>query len=89
VVVCKKDDLETFRTEIRGHTSSIEILPLTVHMEMTTMDARRQDMQYRSLAGNIQDLAFQATGTLSAITESVAQNVQRGKLLIESSALII
>lgn len=87
--VCKKDDAETFRAEIRGHTSSIDILLLTVHMNATTIDSRKQDMQHKGLAGKIQDLSFQAMGKLRAIADGVAQSVQQGKALLESSAQIV
>lgn len=87
--VCKKDDLETFRAEIRGHTSSIEILLLTMQMEATTTHTRKQDSQHKSLSARIQDFSCQAMGTLGSITDSVAQTVQQGKALLESSAQVV
>lgn len=87
--VCKKDDLEKFRAEIRGHTSSITILLLTLQMGATTVQTRKQDSQQKSLAGRIQDFSSQAMGVLSTITDSVAQSVQQGKALLESSAQIV
>lgn len=87
--VCKKDDLDTFRAEIRGHTSSIEILLLTMQLEATTTQTRKQDSQHKSLSGRIQEFSCQAMGMLSAITDTVAQSVQQGKELLESSAQVI
>ena len=88
--VCKKNnDLETFRAQIRGHTSSIEILLLTVQMEATAMDTRKQDSHNNSLASKIQDLSNHVMGKLSAISDSVGQCVQQGKALLESSAQIV
>lgn len=87
--VCKKDDLETFRAEIRGHTSSIEILLLTVQMEVMTTHTRKQDSHRKSLASQIQDLSCQAMRKLSTIADSVAQSVQQGKTLLESSVQIV
>jgi hypothetical protein len=86
---CKKDDVETFRAKIRGHTSSIEILLLTMQMEATTAYTRNQDSQNKSLARAIQDFSFQAMGILATITGSVAQSVQQGKLLLETSAQVV
>lgn len=86
---CKKDDVETFRAEIRGHTSSIEILLLTLQMEAATMHMRKQESQYKSLARAIQDLSFQAMRMLATITGGVAQSVQQGKALLESSTQIV
>jgi len=50
------------------------------------MDARKQEIYHNSLAGKIQDLSFQAMGKLSATADGVAQSVQQGKALLESSA---
>ncbi|KAH0548194.1 hypothetical protein GP486_008089, partial [Trichoglossum hirsutum] len=87
--ICKKDDLETFQAEIRGHTSSIEILLLTMQMDVTTTHARKQDSQHKSLASRIQNFSCQSMSMLSAITDSVAQSVQQGKALLESSAQVV
>lgn len=87
--VCKKDDIETFRAEIRGHTSSLEILLITVQMEATTMDIRQRHSHHRGLASMIQGLFCQAMGKLSVIADTVAQSAQQGKTLLESSNRII
>jgi hypothetical protein len=87
--VCKKGDLDAFRAEIRGHTGSLEILLLSVAMESTTVQGRKQDEQHRSLGSRIQQISCQIFGKLSAITDSIAQNIQQGKQLLESSAQII
>lgn len=86
---CKKNDVEVFRAEIRGHASSIEILLMTIQMEATTRHIRKQDSQHKSLARRIQDFSCQVMGTLSTITDSVAQSVQQGKALLESSAQVV
>jgi hypothetical protein len=87
--ICKKGDLETFRAEVRGYTSSIEILLLTIQMEATTTYTRKQNSQHKSLASRIQDFSCQSIGVLSTITNSVAQSVQQGKALLESSAQVV
>ncbi|EUC46322.1 hypothetical protein COCMIDRAFT_67724, partial [Bipolaris oryzae ATCC 44560] len=86
--VCKKNDLETFRAQIRGHTSSIELLLMTVQMEAATIDALKQDSHNKRLASNMQNLSCQVMGKLTAIASSVGQCVQQGKALLESSAQI-
>ena len=86
---CKKDDLETFRAEVRGHISSIEILLLTMQMEVATVHTQKQDSQYKSLATRIQDFSCQVMGMLSTITAGVAQSVQQGRVLLESSARVV
>jgi len=86
---CKKQDLEEFRAEIRGHTSSIEILLLSMQIEATTMHTRKQDSQYKGFASKIQDFSNQVMGMLSTITDSVAHSVQQGKALLELSAQVV
>lgn len=85
----KKDDVETFRAEIRGHTSSIEILLLTMQMQATSTHARQQGSQNKSLARWMQDFSGQVMGKLSTITNSAAQSVQQGKALLEASAQVV
>ncbi|KAF2432595.1 hypothetical protein EJ08DRAFT_585341 [Tothia fuscella] len=87
--VCKKDDLDNFRAEIRGHASSIEILLLTVAMDATSTNAKKQDEQNKSLGSRIQDFSMQVFGKLNTITDSIAHNVAQGKALLESSAQIV
>jgi hypothetical protein len=86
---CKKDDVKTFRAEIRGHTSSIDILLSSMQLEATTMHMRKQDSQHKSLARGIQDMSFQVMGILATIIDSVAQSVQQGKALLASRAQIV
>ncbi|KAB2104143.1 hypothetical protein AG0111_0g7300 [Alternaria gaisen] len=86
---CKKDDVETFRAEIRGHTSSVQILLSTLQMEATTMLMRRQDTQQRRLTTRIRDFSYEAIGMLAAITASVAQSVEQGNALLELSVRIV
>ena len=87
--VCKRDDVEALRAEIRGHTSSIEVLLMTLQVEAMTTHARKQVSHHKSLASKIQDFSFQALGKLSELTSNVAQTVQQGKAMLESSAQII
>ncbi|KAF2993058.1 hypothetical protein E8E13_000092 [Curvularia kusanoi] len=86
---CKKKDVDTFRAEIQGHISSIDILLSLVQLEATTMHMRKQDLQHKSLARGIQDLSFQVMGVLATIASGVAQSVQHGKALLETSAQIL
>jgi hypothetical protein len=76
--VCKKEDLQNFRAEIRGHTSSIDILLLIVNMEATTIQSDRQSQQQKSLAGMVQGFLSQVMGKLGAIADSVSQTLQQG-----------
>lgn len=86
---CKKSDVETFRAQIRGHTSSIEILLLTIHMEATSTQAKVQTAQNQRFTGRMQDVSFQIMGRLGAITTTLAQSVQQGKALLESSVQVV
>lgn len=87
--VCKKDDLEKFKADLRGHTGAIEVLLLVVQMEATTMQARRQDEGQKTLAGKIQEFSSQWLGRVSAISDGVNQSVQQGKALLEATTKIV
>jgi hypothetical protein len=58
-------------------------------MDATTVHTRKQDSHHKSLASKMQDLSCRAMGILSTITDRVAQSVQQGKVLLESSAQIV
>lgn len=87
--VCRKEDLQAFRAEIRGYTSSIEILLLTMQMEATTTSSRKKDLQNKSIAGMMQEFSCQVMTMLNTVTDGIAQSVQQGKQLIETSAQIV
>lgn len=87
--VCKKDDVDAFRAEIRGHTGSLEILLMAMFMESTKIQRRKQDEQHRSLGNKMQQFSGQILGQLSGVANSIAHNIQQGKLLLEYSAGIV
>ncbi|KAH6842363.1 hypothetical protein B0I37DRAFT_381750 [Chaetomium sp. MPI-CAGE-AT-0009] len=87
--VCKKDDMERFKADLRGHTGAIEVLLLAVQMEATTIQARKHDEAQKTLAGKIQESSLQWLGRLSAITDGVNQSVQQGKALLDATAKIV
>lgn len=87
--VCKKDDVNTFRAEIRGHTGSLEILLLSMSMESTKMQGRKQEEINKCLGNRIRQFSGEVLGKLNAITDSIAHNIRQGKLLLESSAEIV
>lgn len=85
---CGKE-LETFRAQIRGHTSSIEILLVTTPTEATSMQGRKQNSHHKTLSGLIQDFSNDTLGLLRKVTHGIAQSVQQGKQLLETSAEIV
>jgi hypothetical protein len=87
--VCKKDDMERFKADLRGHTGAIEVLLLAIQMEATTMQARRQNEGQKTLAGKIQEFSSQWLGRLPAITDGVNQSVQQGKALLDATAKMV
>jgi hypothetical protein len=60
-----------------------------MQMEATTTSSRKQDVQNKRIAGRMQDFSFQVMSMLKTITSGIAQSVQQGKQLIETSAQII
>jgi hypothetical protein len=77
--VCKKKEVDNFRVEIRAHTSSIQLL-------MDAIQAKNQQMQYKSLGGKIQEFYFQTMRKLRAIADDVTQNAQDRKSLLQTCA---
>jgi hypothetical protein len=87
--VCKKEDIERFKADLRGHTGAIEVLLLAVQMEATTMQSRKQIEGQKTLAGKIQESSSQWLSKLSIITDGVNQSVQQGKALLDATAKIV
>ena len=87
--LCAKEDLEKFRAEIRGHTSSLNILLTTIQIKAMTLNRSMDDSHHNSLASMIQGLTCNAMGKLSAITATVAESVRQGRQLLEASAQIV
>ncbi|RYP71262.1 hypothetical protein DL771_004954 [Monosporascus sp. 5C6A] len=80
---------KNFRAEIAAHTGSIEVLLLTVQMDMTTIHARGEQRQYETLTGRIQELSNHGMSKLAAIAGGIAEDVQQGRSLLESSAKVL
>ncbi|KAL3455946.1 hypothetical protein BJX64DRAFT_53429 [Aspergillus heterothallicus] len=87
--VCRQDDVDTFRAEIRGHTSSLEMLLKAVHMRATAIGQAKSDAQNRSMVTTLQSMFSQMMRSLGHITSAIAETAQQGKALLESSTQII
>jgi hypothetical protein len=87
--LCKVDDLAAFRAALQGHSSSIQILLLTVEMKRSSIQEQRQDQQQNSLTGLIQDMSFQWMTKLSVIASTVVDCLQQSKQLLQSTAEIM
>jgi len=83
--LCKEDDLANFRAQIRGHTSSLDILLSTIQLEALTIDRRKQN----SLANMIQNFSCSILNKLGVITTTIAESVRQGKELFEVSTQIV
>lgn len=64
--LCKKDDLLKFKTNLMGHTKSIELLLITLHMGSTRIAGKKQEAGNRTLATRIQESYFGVTRALPA-----------------------
>jgi hypothetical protein len=87
--VCKKDDIERFRADLRGHTGALEVLLLAVQIGATTMQSRKQIEGQKTLANKIQESSSQWLRKLSIITDSINQSVHQGKALLDTTAKIV
>jgi hypothetical protein len=87
--VCRQEDVDTFRAEIRGHTSSLEMLLATVHARAMVVGQSRSDIQHRTLVTTIQSMCSEVMQKLGHMTNAIAQNVRHCKALLESSAQVV
>lgn len=87
--VYKKGKVDTFRAEIRGHTSSIQVLIGAIELDATTKLARNQQARKKGLAGRIQEFSLQAMGKLRAIANDAAQTARRSTNLLYICADIL
>lgn len=84
--VCRKEDMQNFRTEIAAHTGSIQVLLLSVQMDMTTMHARSEHDQDKALVRGVQELSSQVMSKLADIADGIAAGVQQGRSLLGTGA---
>jgi len=86
--VCKKDDLERFKADLRGHRGAIAVLLLALQMAAATIQTKRIDEGQKMLAGSIQEFSSQWLSRLSVVADTVGQAVQQGKMLLKATAEI-
>ncbi|CZR68083.1 uncharacterized protein PAC_17982 [Phialocephala subalpina] len=87
--LCKKDDLVKFKADLVGHTESIELLLMTLHMGSTRIEGKRQEENYKTLAGKMQEGYFGCMQKLSSIMDCVSIGVEQGKKILEMTAKVI
>ncbi|KAF2491804.1 hypothetical protein BU16DRAFT_594919 [Lophium mytilinum] len=87
--VCKKEDLETFKADLRGHTGAIEVLLLTVQMGSIALHARKQEENHKTLMGMVQYVSASWMARLTAVSDNVTTVVQQGRQLIEATAQVL
>ena len=87
--VCKKEDVENFRAEIRGHTSSIGVLLLMVQAKATNAHRREQKKQYTMMSKMIHFLYLMAMGLLCTMAKNIDHGLEQGKALIQASSKVV
>jgi hypothetical protein len=87
--LCKKDDLAKFKADLIGHTESIELLLVTLHMGSTRIAGKKQEESNRTLAGRVQDSYFGCMQRLSQVLDCVSTGAQQGKHILEMTAKVI
>ncbi|KIN03007.1 hypothetical protein OIDMADRAFT_118907, partial [Oidiodendron maius Zn] len=87
--VCKKDDLVKFKADLMAHTESIELLLTTVQMAGTRIEFKKNEENYRSLVGKVQDSYFGCMRRMTVLLERASMCVQQGKQLLEMTAKIM
>ncbi|TVY51986.1 hypothetical protein LCER1_G005303 [Lachnellula cervina] len=78
----KRDDVARFKSDLVGHTESINLLLAALQMSKATIHEKKLDEQHHTLAGRIQENYFSCMQALSAITE-------QGKKLFEMTTTVM
>jgi hypothetical protein len=78
-----------FKADLVGHTESIELLLVTLHMGSTRIDGRKQQESIKTLAGKVQESYFGCMQKLSEIMDTVSTSVQQGETILDMTAKVI
>jgi hypothetical protein len=87
--LCGQEDVQKFEAELRGHTSSIEILLMTVQLETTKLESKRRDEQGKGIASAIQFFLCQAMDKFTSLASGMTQSLSQGKILLEATTTIV
>jgi hypothetical protein len=87
--LCQKDDLVKFKADLMGHTESIELLLMTMHMGSARIAGKKQEESNRTLTGKVQDSYFGCMQRLSQVLDRVSAGVQQGKHILEMTAEVM
>ncbi|GMF79399.1 unnamed protein product [Aspergillus oryzae] len=85
---CKQGDLETFREDIKRHSSSIERHLQMIHMRATTIGQSRSDQQYRNIMKELWEISRGIVRKLLYLSGGIEESLQQGKALLDYSTLI-
>lgn len=87
--LCKKEDLAEFKAALQGHRGAIELLLVTLQMNRTSLEARQQDAQQKSMASRVQYLSFQVMGQFATVKNSIASSIQQGEKLLDLTGHVL
>jgi len=81
--------LAKFKADLVGHTESIELLLIMLHMSCTGIEGKRQEENQKTLATKAQESYFGCMQKLTQIMDRVSSGVEQGKMLLEMTAQLI
>ncbi|KIM96182.1 hypothetical protein OIDMADRAFT_44912 [Oidiodendron maius Zn] len=87
--LCRKEDVVRLRADLLAHTESIDMLLMTVHMDATRNNGKRNQENYRTLMGLVQDSYFGCMQKMAQMIELVSTGLQQGRELLEVTASIM
>jgi hypothetical protein len=87
--LCKEGDVNKFRAEIKGHTSSLNILLATIQLETMTLNSQKSNVRHTSLVDAIQEQSRNIMGHLNTIIATGEDHAEQGKALLEVTAQIL
>lgn len=87
--VCKKEDLANFRAEVRGHTSSTEILLMTIQMEATQLGSKQSHLGQKTLGDKMEVFSSEVMTRLGTLDNGVSATTQQRDNLLQISTQIV
>ncbi|KAF2677018.1 hypothetical protein K458DRAFT_447159 [Lentithecium fluviatile CBS 122367] len=76
---CKEEDVDKFKADLRGHSTSIQLLLQTIEMKNASIRARKAENQRGTIAGQVQNASAALMSSVSSISSGIMRSLQQGK----------
>ncbi|KAF1960248.1 hypothetical protein CC80DRAFT_544697 [Byssothecium circinans] len=86
---CRKEDVDRFMADLRGHSTSIHLLLQTIEMKNEAIQRHKQERRQRQFVGQFQAASTRLMTSVSSVSSSVSRCLQQGKELLEITTNIM